>query len=64
MEELDLRWRKSSRSDNGGQCVEVADRDGLVLVRDSKARTAAMLAVCADDWRQFTERLKTSQNQR
>ena len=25
MEALDPRWRKSSYSDNGGECIEVAD---------------------------------------
>ncbi len=33
----DLRWRKASFSGgNGGACVEVADHDGMVLVRDTK----------------------------
>ena len=32
-----VRWRKSSFSGgNGGGCVEVADHDGLILVRDTK----------------------------
>lgn len=32
------RWRKSSHSNNGGQCVEVAlNLPGTVPVRDSKA---------------------------
>ena len=32
-----LRWRKSTFSGNGGpDCVEVADCDGRVLVRDTK----------------------------
>ncbi len=34
MEEIDLRWRKSSFSGNGGgDCVEAADYAGRVLVR-------------------------------
>ena len=33
----DLGWRKSSFSANGGaSCVEVADHDGMILVRDTK----------------------------
>ena len=37
MEHIDgLSWRKSSFSGgNGGACVEVAVRDGLILVRDT-----------------------------
>lgn len=32
-----VRWRKSSRStDNGGDCVELAELAGVVGVRDSK----------------------------
>ncbi|RSS41019.1 DUF397 domain-containing protein [Streptomyces sp. WAC07061] len=35
------RWRKSSYSDNGGNCVEVATNlPGAVPVRDSKAGDA------------------------
>ena len=34
---IDLHWRKSSYSANGGgNCVEVAAHDGMILVRDSK----------------------------
>ena len=32
-------WRKSSYSDaNGGNCVETASGDGLILVRDTTDR--------------------------
>ena len=32
-----LRWRKSTFSGaNGGGCVEVADYDGMIVVRDTK----------------------------
>lgn len=34
-------WRKSSRSENGGSCVEL--RGSLDAVRDSKNRTGATL---------------------
>jgi hypothetical protein len=38
MERIDEpRWRKSSYSGNGGgSCVEVACRDDMILVRDTK----------------------------
>lgn len=47
-------WRKSSRSNNGGNCVEVATNlPGLVAVRDSKAPDAGSLAFTPADWRAF-----------
>lgn len=59
METLDLGWRKSSYSDNGGDCVEAADRNGQVLVRDTKQHGhGPVLAFPADAWRAFTERVK------
>jgi hypothetical protein len=46
-------WRKSTYSDaNGGQCVEVADRDGAILVRDTADRVAT-LAVAPTAWTTF-----------
>lgn len=30
------RWRKSSRTQNNGQCVELAELAGRIAVRDSK----------------------------
>jgi hypothetical protein len=53
-----LIWRKSSYSgNNGGQCVEVAARD-VVLVRDSKDPYGAMLEVAPEMWREFIGRVK------
>ncbi|WP_433346345.1 DUF397 domain-containing protein [Micromonospora sp. CA-111912] len=53
------RWRKSSRSGNNGQCVEVRDRGARVDVRDSKAPTAGMLSFGPAAWSAFTGSLKT-----
>ena len=37
MEDLKIRWRKSSHSGgNGGECVEVADIADAIGIRDSK----------------------------
>lgn len=53
MEAIDTGWRKSSYSGNGGNCVEVADRDNAVLVRDTKNRAGAVLRFAPDAWRRF-----------
>jgi Domain of unknown function (DUF397) len=51
-------WRKSSYSTgDGGQCVEVASADG-VMVRDTTDRDGAVLAVSADAWAKFTASLR------
>ncbi|GAA2521405.1 DUF397 domain-containing protein [Pilimelia columellifera] len=50
-------WRKSQRSGNGGNCVEVADnllaREGRVFVRDSKEPDAGTLAFTRAEWTAF-----------
>ena len=47
-------WRKSTRSNNGGACVEAATNlPGLVAVRDSKNPDAAALTFTPDAWRAF-----------
>ncbi|GHJ10062.1 hypothetical protein TPA0907_44290 [Micromonospora humidisoli] len=58
MEGMDVigpRWRTASRSsNNGGDCVEVADNlPGRVLVRDSKDRAGGTLTFTPDAWRAF-----------
>jgi len=51
-------WRKSSYSDSSGNaCVEVAESDNTVLVRDTIDRDGAALTVDAAAWRQFTASL-------
>lgn len=46
-------WRKASYSNGSGDCVEVGQQAGRVLVRDTKDRAGAVLAIGADAWRQF-----------
>jgi hypothetical protein len=56
---IDPRWRKSSRSSgNGGACVEAGIMPGVVLVRDTTDRQGGTLAFTAAAWRAFAEGLK------
>lgn len=58
---IDIRWRKSSYSGNGGSdCVEVGDDTRCVLVRDTQDRTGLVLRFAPDAWRRFADRLKQS----
>lgn len=53
-------YRKSTRSDGSGDCVEVADNlPGRVLVRDSKDPAGPVLVFEAAAWRSFVERAKS-----
>jgi hypothetical protein len=47
-------WIMSSRSTgNGGSCVEARRHDGLVEVRNSKAREAATVRFTTEEWDSF-----------
>lgn len=53
------RWRKSSRSGSSGdQCVEVADLDTAIAVRDSKDRGGPKLTFTPAEWATFSARVK------
>src|SRR5579871_6028530 len=59
-DKIDLRWRKSSYSGNGGgNCVEVAV-DGRVMVRDSRDRAGTVLGFPSAVWRKFADQVKRS----
>ncbi len=53
-------WRTSSRSGNGGECVEVGhDVSGMIMVRDTKNRAGG--PVCRytpAGWRTFVARIR------
>lgn len=46
-------WRKSARSGNNGNCVEVAITENAVGVRDTKNREGGILVFTPDEWRAF-----------
>jgi|HubBroStandDraft_3_1064219.scaffolds.fasta_scaffold1133684_2 hypothetical protein len=56
-------WRTSTYSSgNGGNCVEIGQTPGSVLVRDTKQEDRAdrpTLAVPASAWQRFTDSLKS-----
>jgi hypothetical protein len=60
-DQINVSWRKSSYSGNGGgNCVEVADQATRVLVRDTQDRTGPVLRFNPDAWRRFAEAVKRS----
>ncbi|WP_433476110.1 DUF397 domain-containing protein [Spirillospora sp. CA-142024] len=46
-----LNWRKSSASKDQDDCVEVASQGSSVLVRDSRNRSAGVLALGPAQWK-------------
>ncbi|WP_228718286.1 DUF397 domain-containing protein [Kitasatospora acidiphila] len=57
----DVRWRKSSYSQQGGNCVEVADGlPGVMPVRDSKDPEGGVLMIQADAWQAFVGAVKVA----
>lgn len=57
-------WRKSTRSNNGGACVEVATNltaHGVVLVRDTKNRDAGHLTLTPATWQNFTDSIRAGE---
>ncbi|CAM5693747.1 DUF397 domain-containing protein [Streptomyces aurantiogriseus] len=57
-----IPWKKSSFSGGGegNDCVEVADLNPLIAIRDSKAPSRATLTFPADVFTTFIEALKQS----
>ena len=54
-----ITWRKSSYSGNNrGNCVEVGTTADMIAVRDSKDPDGSVLALAANTWAAFAERVK------
>jgi len=58
-------WRKSTHSNNGGNCVEVArNLADIVAVRDSKQPDGPKLVVQAGEWRALIAYLRQARFER
>lgn len=55
----DAHWFKSSYSQHGGECVEVAHLSDVVGVRDSKNPTGPVLAFEPSAWAEFIGNIST-----
>lgn len=54
-------WRKSSYSNSGANCVEIARiRSGKIAVRDSKDPDGGMLSFGPDEWETFIAKIRTT----
>jgi len=55
-------WHKSSRSaGTGGNCVEVANLDTVIAVRDSKAPHNGTLVFDRSEWSAFVDATKNGE---
>ncbi len=62
MKDFDLTvWRKSSRSVDEGNCIEVAALNGNCAVRDSKDPTGPTLRSTTAAWCAFTTGIRTGE---
>jgi Domain of unknown function (DUF397) len=56
-------WQKSTYSNNGGACVELArNLPGIVAVRDSKDPDGPKLIFTTAEWRAFVRGVKADQS--
>jgi hypothetical protein len=58
VEAVDPRWRKSSFSGNGGDCVEVGQARPGVLVRDTEDQTGPVLGFTPAAWHRFADQVR------
>lgn len=57
-----MSWRKSSFSNGGGACVEVASNvPGIVGVRDSKDKDGPVLTFTPEEWHAFAAGIRDGQ---
>jgi hypothetical protein len=53
-------WRKASFCASG-ECVEVAQRNGMIVLRDSKEPLGSMLHYTTDEWQSFVRGIKAGE---
>ena len=53
-------WRRSRNSVGNGACVEVAELDSSVLVRDSRDQSGPLLKFTSSQWLSFVWRMKNA----
>ncbi|NEA28136.1 DUF397 domain-containing protein [Actinomadura bangladeshensis] len=53
------RWRKSTRSGQNGECVEITHIVGAVAIRDSKGPIAGHLTVSRQAWAAFVNHARS-----
>ena len=52
-QQLERDWRKSSYTGTNGNCVETANGNSTVMVRDTKDRNGVTLSIPAGAWQTF-----------
>jgi hypothetical protein len=53
-------WHKSSFCASG-ECVEVAEQDGMIMLRDSKDPRGGMLRYTTEEWQSFVHGIKAGE---
>jgi hypothetical protein len=53
-------WRTASFCASG-ECVQVAQRDGLIILRDSTRPDGTTLRYAGDEWRSFVRNIKAGE---
>jgi hypothetical protein len=56
----DLKWRTSTRTGTGANCVEVGWHGGVFYIRDSKNRSGPVLTITHDDWKSFLATIRSA----
>jgi hypothetical protein len=54
-----VEWRKSTRSGQGADCVEIASAENTIAVRDSKNPDGPSLGFGRTTWRHFSGHVKS-----